>query len=166
MDHLLPCPGCTRHVRAAEPVCPFCGEALPLSLRSRAPQVPGRRLGRAATIAFGAALAATGCSESHNTDQDAAITVDSGSSVDDDGGAVGPLYGGPPPVDAGTAPDPDAGGVVPAYGGPFPVDAGPAPEPDGGIVPPYGTPAPREDAGRQRDGGGFMTLYGGPPSRE
>ena len=164
MDHLLPCPGCTRHVRAADALCPFCGEALPLSLRSRAPQGPSRRLGRAATIAFGAALAATGCSESHGTDQDAAITVDSGSSADD--GGVAPLYGGPPtdggpaPIDAGPAPDPDAGGVVPAYGGPFPVDAGPAPEPDaGGIAPPYGAP-PRDD------GGGIGPLYGGPPSRE
>jgi hypothetical protein len=31
MAHFLPCPGCSRHVRASGAACPFCGAGLPLS---------------------------------------------------------------------------------------------------------------------------------------
>jgi len=56
MNHLVPCPECSRHVRVSEHECPFC--ALPLDL-SAAPQprLPSERLSRAATLAFGATLA-------------------------------------------------------------------------------------------------------------
>lgn len=176
MDHLLPCPGCTRHVRALESVCPFCGEALPLSLRQRTPRLPARRLGRSATFAFGAALAASACSEAHGggDGQDASVTVDGGSSSGEaDAGAgeadagAGEQDAAPAPIDAG----PDSGGVAPAYGTPAPVDAGQADrDGGGGAVPLYGGPPVRVDSGmdtgRRDAGGGITPLYGGPPAAE
>lgn len=140
MDHLLPCFGCNRHVRAAEAVCPFCGEALPLSLRRRVPLLPVRRLGRAATLAFGAALAVSACSDSHGRGQD-------------DGGATAETGAGD--VDAGPHDD-DAGAPN--------DDAGSGADVDAGVIEDAGTGGP--DAGRprgQRDGGGIIALYGGPP---
>ena len=68
---LIPCPGCERHVRVTESVCPFCDGALPavapVERAELAVSSPPRRLGRAATFLFGAAIAgsaATGCSTS------------------------------------------------------------------------------------------------------
>ena len=57
MSQLTPCPGCSRHVAANESQCPFC-EA-PLGARERATETPLPRLGRAAVMAFGAAVATT-----------------------------------------------------------------------------------------------------------
>ena len=52
---LFPCPGCARHVRVSETVCPFCHGALNDGFRSqRAPGPPAMRLGRAALLAVGA----------------------------------------------------------------------------------------------------------------
>jgi hypothetical protein len=34
-SHLLPCPACSRHVRATEPRCPFCSSCLPSSFATR-----------------------------------------------------------------------------------------------------------------------------------
>lgn len=80
MNQLVPCPECSRHVRKNETTCPFCGQALALA-HLPAPAVPRRRLGRAATFAFGAsvvgATALVACSD------------------DDDGGAPVPVYGAP-----------------------------------------------------------------------
>jgi len=53
--HLRPCPSCARHVRADETACPFCEAALDLDVSPRPSASP--RLGRAARIAFGAAVA-------------------------------------------------------------------------------------------------------------
>lgn len=116
MNHLVPCGGCDRHVRASEASCPFCGAAIDAA--RPVPGMPDRRLGRAATFAFGAALAAasaTGCSDSHTPDDDAGGTVqDAGDIVEDaghdagfDAGAVAPPYGLPP----------DDAGFAPLYGG-------------------------------------------------
>lgn len=170
MNHLLPCSGCARHVRAADSVCPFCGSALPLSVR--APRLPTRRLGRAATFAFGAALAATGCSEAHGTDDGGPVSDAGGGSWAGDAA----VYGGPPiEEDAGAQTDAgvDAGGgIAPLYGGPGPIeeDAGAAQtdagtDAGGGVVPAYGAPA-ITDGGTEtpRDaGGGISPLYGGSP---
>lgn len=106
MSHLVACAGCERHVRTSETLCPFCGDVLPLSLRtSAAPPVPTRRLGRAAIFAFGTALAAaTGCGESHTGDdagpedagpEDAGL-ADAGSDAGFDAGEIFPPYGAPP----------------------------------------------------------------------
>ncbi|MBW2463548.1 MAG: hypothetical protein JRH11_17995 [Deltaproteobacteria bacterium] len=117
-QRLLPCPGCDRHVRVAEPVCPFCGEAIPLAMQNAGPApVPGRRLGRAARFAFGAAVAGavafTGCGD------DTSPTPDTGT--------IGPAYGAP----ADTGVDPDTG-----------TDAGAEDATiDGGDVPLYGSPS-------------------------
>lgn len=132
--HLVACARCQRHVRTSETLCPFCGDALPMSLRgSAAPRVPAGRLGRAAIFAFGTALAAaTGCGESHT--EDAGPGVDAGAMADAgfDSGAIVAAYG--TPADAG----PDDAGSGDAGSG----DAGLA---DAGfdaalILPPYGAP--------------------------
>ena len=99
MGHLIACPGCARHARAEDPLCPFCGEALPASLRARVPRAPTERLGRAATFVFGATLAAsaaTGCDGGSQSDAGA-----SGSDAGYDAGNVAPPYGLPPPDDDG-----------------------------------------------------------------
>jgi hypothetical protein len=55
MSQLLPCPHCSRHHRACEPLCPFCGNPLPPC--EPAPQARARgRLNRATLFAAGAAL--------------------------------------------------------------------------------------------------------------
>ena len=112
--HLSPCPGCTRHVRVSEIVCPFCQVSLGDEFRAQpAPRPPAGRLGRAALSALGAGTIAlaSSCSSSN----------------------VKPPYGGPPPFDASTDVSPivDAGadappvdrGIVALYGGPPPLDA-------------------------------------------
>ena len=153
MNFLIACTECARHVHASDPICPFCGEALPASLRSRPPRLPTERLGRAATLAFGAALAAStavGCGSGTETDAGAADSgttadaglSDAGTDAGYDGGSVVAPYG--TPADAGT----DAGSAPDAGGEP---DAG---RDAGAIVPPYGTPP--EDAG-------FAPLYGAAP---
>ncbi len=104
---LRPCPSCARHVRAAEPACPFCASALvPTSVGA---PVIGERLGRAALFAFGAAVAtnAIGC-----------------------GTAVAPVDGGAGDAQVGSfdvgndvgPPDAHIGGFDAGYGGP-PYDA-------------------------------------------
>ena len=117
MNHLVPCPECGRHVRVTETACPFCALALDLA-DTPAPILPGQRLSRAATLAFGATLAS-------------ATALAACSSV--------PVYGAPSPV-AGAAGTPtstagasgteNAGrggtGIGPVYGAP----AGGAPPQD------------------------------------
>jgi hypothetical protein len=116
VKHLVPCGGCDRHVKSDEPTCPFCGAAV--DARRPVPGRPSARLGRAATFAFGAALAAasaSGCGESHTPDDAAAEEPDAGTDAGeatpppDDAGPA-PLYGGAPP------PEEDAG-FAPLYGG-------------------------------------------------
>lgn len=170
--HLLPCPGCARHVRADESRCPFC--LAPLALASEpAPRTPLGRLGRSATFAFGAAVAATmnvaGCGDGSTPAGDAggrddggaemrdaqtesdSGSVESDSGSLDDGGGPAPLYGAPPPDGGGTGP-----GVR---------DAG---DDGGGPATLYGAPPPADDAGTMRPdaGGGPAPLYGAPPPRE
>lgn len=117
MDHLRACIGCARHVFASESSCPFCGAELPAS---EAPvEKPRRRLGRAATFAFGVALAASACSDSHG-ERDAA--VDDAGASEDAGGADAGMGEEDAGVrdDAGMSEDAgiDAGGTAPPYGAP------------------------------------------------
>jgi hypothetical protein len=139
-QRLLPCPACARHVRIIESFCPFCGNTLPLSLRSAAPaRMPARRLGRAAIAAFGAAALINGCGgDDATTDAstDSSVTVDS--SVDS---STGDSSTGDSSTADSAMPDamPDTS-IAPAYGAP--VDAGP---PDA------------------MDDGAVMNLYGAPP---
>ncbi len=155
MSQLLPCPSCTRHVRRSENGCPFCGAPLALEGEPARP-LPTQRLGRAATFAFGAAIAtsvaACGAATTPNT-------TDTGMAGQD--GGIGPAYGAPsdagsdagmlamyggPPTDSGVT-DQDTGGPGPLYGGPFPDDAGAQPEDGGNVAPAYGAvPAPDASA--------------------
>ena len=140
MSQLHPCPSCARHVKKAEAACPFCGASI--SLGGVAPRTrPTQRMGRAATFAFGAAVATSvvACSSPAPTPgndaagTDAAVVTDTGTS-DDGGGSE----------DAATAVDAniDTGTPVAAYGGPM-FDTG-----------------SDQDAGA--DTGAPTTLYGGP----
>jgi len=153
MSELLPCPECQRHVRKTEASCPFCGEAL--SLSHLPPRVlPTRRLGRAATFAFGAgvvgATALVGCSDGSDFDGGQAVygapaagmggmnagggKADGGSGGSlSQGGSAQPVYGAPA-AGTGNSPLGGAGG------------AGGAPGDDnvGGV---YGAPAPDGGAG-------------------
>ena len=152
MNELVPCPECQRHVRKTEASCPFCGEAL--SLSHLPPRVlPTRRLGRAATFAFGAgvvgATALIGCSD--GSDDGGVVAVygapaagmggmNAGSGGKTDGGSGGslsqggsaqPVYGAPA---AGTGNEP-MGGAAGAGGAPGDDNVGGvygAPASDGG----------------------------------
>jgi hypothetical protein len=168
---LEPCPTCARHVRTTETACPFCGAALGVAFRARAPRVaPRARLGRTAVFAFGAALAVSACSDG---DDPPPPPGDMGGSGDAGGDDLGP-----PPLDMG---DVDMGGIAPLYGEPPPPDDGGTPAIDGGgrdagvdmggIAPLYGLPPPEDastppaDAGQPDagDAGGIAPLYGLPP---
>ena len=135
MAFLLPCPSCARHVRRTESACPFCRGALAFA-DAPLPRLPEVRLGRAATFAFGAAVATsvaacsgsavpaygapaidTGMVDSGGT-TDAASSVDAGTTVDAadvDTGSMAAAYG-ISPIDAGL----DTGGSSSDYGAPPP----------------------------------------------
>jgi hypothetical protein len=93
--------------------------------------MPTQRLGRAATFAFGAAIAAAapGCGQSTTPPGTDAYVAPADAGTD---ASIVAAYGGPM-IDAGT----DTG-LAAAYGGP-PIDAGPAPE-DSGTAALYGAP--------------------------
>jgi hypothetical protein len=55
MSQLRTCPHCSRHHRVCEPVCPFCGGALPPCSAASATK-PRDRMSRAMMVASGAAL--------------------------------------------------------------------------------------------------------------
>ena len=55
MNELLPCPGCSRHVRACESTCPFCARTLSFPCVPKR-VVPSKRLNRAALFALGAGV--------------------------------------------------------------------------------------------------------------
>ena len=140
---LVPCPGCARHVRAAENACPFCATALATEPALR-PSTNVRGLSRAAIMVLGASLSLTGCgSAKQPVDPPANPTADPGP-PDDDGGAAAE-YGAPMPPD-------DDGGAAAEYGAPMPPDddANQGGKDDPGAVKPmYGAPA---------------TIYGAPPN--
>lgn len=96
---LVPCAECSRHMRATEPACPFCG-APPPAPGDLPPVVapPRARLGRAALFAFGAAaagvVAVSGCGDD---------------SFDAPYGAPPADMGMPPPLDSSFADTGEAG---------------------------------------------------------
>jgi hypothetical protein len=109
---LVPCPGCSRHVRARDARCPFCDAALPEQTRDLVHPMPTQRLGRAAFMAFGATLGLAACHRSPTTETPISTVVQP--------------YGAPPnpPVPVATdssthaaSPPPEA--VVAAYGAPY-----------------------------------------------
>ena len=122
---LAPCPACSRHVKTAERICPFCKGALTEAIGESALPVASSRLSRAAAIAFTASLAVTGAASASvgcSTGTIPGPTSDASPGPtpgpNDDGGNQA-AYGAPA-FDAG--PD-DSGGGGTKYGGP-PIDAG------------------------------------------
>lgn len=141
MRQLVPCPGCARHVRASEAICPFCGDTSPRVARTV------RAVERSRTLIFGAALASTaaaGCLSHTRNDPE------------NDAGTDAPMVDARATADAGT----DAHeNIAPPYGTP-PPDAF---EEDAGTSnADYGGPPPPEDAGDE-DAGNPGLLYGGAP---
>jgi hypothetical protein len=141
MRQLVPCPGCARHVRLAEPACPFCGDS-----SVRIAPVRKAPLGRSRAAILGATLATTaaasGCYEDHGRFRDAAVTT----------------------ADAG-----EDAAFIAAYG--TPVDASLAAPPDahedddaGAPIAEYGGPPVFDDAGVDAGHGDPGADYGGPPS--
>lgn len=145
MSHLVPCPGCSRHVRQHETACPFCSAALSLA-HLPPPALPRARLGRAATFAFGATLvgatALVGCggdseegkeggggtagaSTSGGANSKAGNTSAGTASGGGGNGTVGPVYGAPAGGDASFGGSAAAlYGAVPAAGSDFGGSAG------------------------------------------
>jgi hypothetical protein len=114
MSHLVPCPSCSRHVRASETECPFCGDVVDFEA-SPAPALPTSRLGRAATFAFGATLIGATSMMACGGDSDDG----------DDGGTGGTVASGGSSGKSGTGGSAGApnstgatGAVAPAYGAP------------------------------------------------
>ena len=113
---LAPCPGCRRHVRAAEGGCPFCGAVLVVAPIPNA----ATRLARGALFVFASSVTACGGS---TASEPTIAETGSDTSVLDTGSAAS-LYGAPA-IDSGAADDgtvDDTGGPMTKYGAP--------PEPD------------------------------------
>ena len=140
MSQLVPCTGCSRHIRSTETACPFCrAVAEPVATRSMREVRGPLRLSRAA-LALAGLTALTACGKEPETK-----TIYGGPPVDPNTQQAA-AYGGPPPMppepppptplttDAGSDAGKDAGKT-------------PAPKPTPNIVSP---PAP---------------AYGGPPPR-
>lgn len=150
MAQLIPCPACQRHVRKTESVCPFCEAAVSLA-HLPGPILPSRRLGRAATFAFGATL----------------VGVTSlAACSDDDSGPGTAMYGGPPAA--------GAGGEAFEQGGAGAIGGADA-QPEGGLTAVYGSPPGGGAGGADQEvggnggqvavagEGGAYAVYGGPP---
>jgi len=148
MSHLLPCPGCNRHVRSSETSCPFCGQALDLANRPE-PVLPRGRLGRAATFAFGAtvvgATTLVGCSGETTESPGSGGATSGGSS-----GSAGSSTGG-----SGNSGGSANTGGSNGGGGGMVLD-------DGGVQPLYGA-VPAAGSGNTTDGGMAGPVYGAPP---
>jgi hypothetical protein len=98
-SHFVSCSSCSRHVRASEGACPFCGVSLPVAKAT--PPAPSSRVSRAALLAFGAGafMLTPACSSSNGGGESCGPPN------------CFPPYGAPPLEDAGGAPD---GSLVPA----------------------------------------------------
>jgi hypothetical protein len=140
MTQLLPCPSCARHVRRTEASCPFCSAAISLG-HLPARSAPKERIGRSATLAFGAAVATSlaACSSPAPTPGNDAATSDAAAAADTGGSEADGGQDSAVAFDANV----DTGTPVAAYGGPM-----------------FDTGAEDQDAGA--DTGGPTTLYGGP----
>jgi hypothetical protein len=178
MEQLAACPGCSRHIRAEENVCPFCALALAASWSHAVvkPPLPVARLGRAALFAAGAALlvAVDGCDDDASTGDaavDQATMADSGSGGTTGSGGAG--TGGA----AATGGSSGTGGAAATGGGSGTGGAaasggrsgagGAATGGRGGAATggASGTGGAGGQAGAQGSGGrGITPLYGAPPA--
>jgi hypothetical protein len=100
-----PCPGCSRHVKRGDAICPFCG-ATP-SVEIGPTRVLAGRLSRAALFAAGAmgtVVATTACGGKESTAPDSMASAGSSSGASAGSGSQyagsgGVLYGGPIPIE-------------------------------------------------------------------
>lgn len=107
MSHLVPCPGCERHVRAHEASCPFCSVELDFA-DLQPPTLPGTRLSRAALFAFSATLAAGVATTACSSDDDGGGKGGAGGT----GGSIQPAYGTPAGGSAGASGAANTGGLA------------------------------------------------------
>jgi hypothetical protein len=115
MNHLVPCPECSRHVRVSETQCPFC--ALPLDLAGTPePLLPRSRLGRAATFAFGATLVSATALAACSSDADDSSGSGGASSTAGSTSAAGNAGSGTSA--AGSTSAGGTGSAMPVYGAP------------------------------------------------
>ena len=125
MNDLIPCPGCSRHVRRSETSCPFCSASVrDAALGAPVRQLPAARLGRLALFTFAAASIGT-----------AACGGDEGEKGPGTGGAGGAANGSGGASTGGTQ---NAAGK-PAAGG---YNQGGSAMALYGAAPHYGLPAP------------------------
>ena len=131
MSSLVSCTECTRHVRAAEVACPFCGASLEGGVARPAPSLPvNRALGRAAVVFMGA-TALVACGKTTASKDTAPSPTE----------LAAPAYGPPPLSDS--VPEGSGEGVPPLVK----VDAGPRPV---NAVPPPGLRQSRRRPRRRR----------------
>lgn len=90
MNSLIPCPACSRHVRAHEVACPFCQAMLGEIDRTAAAAVPARVRGRVSRIAaFAAGAALVSGAGACSTDKPTVDAGAGGQTVSGTGGAGG-----------------------------------------------------------------------------
>jgi hypothetical protein len=122
-----PCPGCSRHVKRGDAVCPFCGATA--SIESGPTRTVAGRLSRAALVAagaVGAAVATTACSPAPPYGTNPYVPNETGDASASDGPSEVAADAG----DASTTSEPtdssstaDVIASTPPYGqGPLPVD--------------------------------------------
>jgi hypothetical protein len=145
-----PCPGCSRHVKRGDAVCPFCGATA--SLESGPTRVLAGRLSRAALFAagaVGAAVATTACGGKESTAPDSMASAGSSSGASSGSGSPGGvLYGGPIPIETE---DSSTGSSSGASSGAASAGAS-----SGACLP--GSPAPCTSSGLL-----YVPMYGVPP---
>jgi hypothetical protein len=162
MSLLTPCPECRRHVRKTETQCPFCGEAVSLA-HVPAPALPRKRLGRAATFAFGASvIGATSLVACSDGDDQSPGTAVYGAPPGGSSYAGSAVYGAPPSGSStGGNNNADAGAATAVYGAPAAGSGNDAPGGNGGAGGEAGAPTEGGNGGEEA---GAAPLYGGPPS--
>ncbi len=172
MSQLTPCPECQRHVRKTEARCPFCASALSLS---HLPDhvLPRKRLGRAATFAFGATVA--GATALGACDDPVTVAPPYGIPPGGSSFAGSAVYGAPPSgSSSGGNANSYSGAGTAVYGAPAAGTGGVEPGGNGGTS---GNGGASGDGGAAGDGGatdggaggvnqgeGGATIYGGPPA--
>jgi hypothetical protein len=127
MERFRTCDECSRHVRAIEAKCPFCGHELQAAALMAVPRAPAQlsraqRIALIAAVAGGGMLAACGDDAGPSTSgpragagvagQTAGAGTAGSSGAAAGGGAAGKGTAGSPPI------------AVPVYGAPFPPPGG------------------------------------------
>jgi len=126
LNQLVPCDGCTRHVRRTEAACPFCGLASPLASAASVTPEPAARLSRAGILAFVATVGAGACSSAQPVPIAVLEAPPAPQTPPADGGAPATPVATPEPTpatpDASTATTtparPDPGSMMLRYGAP------------------------------------------------